>query len=922
MTDSITSLSLPAKVLLAELLNQWTGDWKENQEFYINRLIPNLRKDPSTGMPKEKELLEKIKRQLTPEQWGNFEFTLKNLDQREYSIDGMIKKIRDYIASDKLKEADEIWDLLQSNFIKLPLTQHEYELLKLEIVNKLIEQKKSEVVKEIKQLLQYNDFVSADRRSLELNNHLTLEEYEELKSQCIKVDLDQLSEQLGVPIDDEKATVLATVGKDILVTARAGTGKTTLIALKVRQLIQQYSIKPEEILVLAFNKDAASQFASKINKFCQKELVDDSNCLTFHALAHRLANRDEQLLFNEKQDPDNFVRKKQDEYIGWMYEQLRDEQYKAVTGLLYRFFRALPKKLKAKDFSNQDSYLLYRRNLRHISFAGDRVKSDAEKYIADFLFEHDIKYNNKPVCYRYEWNVKKNLNLSFKYEPDFTLWFEGQDLNQAPIVVLEHWGVTEKHRASIDYMTDKEVVKYLQIADKKRIFLKEKKIALIETSVDWFDEVVGDDVRIHFENKLRKSLIKNGFTLNKIPEQEVIYKMLKAKGNLEPFYGQLRSFIVRAKKQSITAEHLELQIQNESELGERQGYFYQIAIPVYKRYQASLKQNKKIDFDDLLVLAKHKIAETDGKCTIEVFGNKQPIRSLKYVLVDEYQDLSGSFLGLLDSIRNCSPEVNLFCVGDDWQAINGFAGSDLEYFNNFQKYFRNGRKTSLLTNHRCAKNIVDYSNRVMSGLGSAARSLESRSDGSVEILPIPRVELDKNKPEYSEDSQYRIQNDGSSNYLKLCRYLKAIDLIIKNNPKVEHTLLFRTNEFHKRNQGAIVEILEKWNPQSRKLISTSTVHSYKGRENKNIVIVGAEEGSYPLLHPDNELLEILGVTIEKVIDEERRLYYVATTRAEDKLFIVYDNEVGLTDLSPQAHSLYDNAVNSSREEIAIEDIPF
>ena len=121
----------------------------------------------------------------------------------------------------------------------------------------------------------------------------------------VETDLRNLEKELkekGGYFDSEKATALSTTGKNILVQARAGSGKTTTIALRVRQLIKFYGAKPHEILVLAFNKKAAREFEVRVNRYCCESIVDKSNTLTFHSLAYRLVNPGEQLLFNDSQD--------------------------------------------------------------------------------------------------------------------------------------------------------------------------------------------------------------------------------------------------------------------------------------------------------------------------------------------------------------------------------------------------------------------------------------------------------------------------------------------------------------------------------------------------------------------------------------------------------------------------------------------
>jgi len=72
----------------------------------------------------------------------------------------------------------------------------------------------------------------------------------------------------------------------------------------------------------------------------------------------------------------------------------------------------------------------------------------------------------------------------------------------------------------------------------------------------------------------------------------------------------------------------------------------------------------------------------------------------------------------------------------------------------------------------------------------------------------------------------------------------------------------------------------------RKRVSASTAHSYKGQENQAVIILDAVGRSYPLIHPDWIFLRVFGDTIDRIAEEERRLFYVAITRAEKSLAFI------------------------------------
>lgn len=98
------------------------------------------------------------------------------------------------------------------------------------------------------------------------------------------------------------------------------------------------------------------------------------------------------------------------------------------------------------------------------------------------------------------------------------------------------------------------------------------------------------------------------------------------------------------------------------------------------------------------------------------------LKSLKCVIVDEYQDFSTLFYRIIQAISKYNHDFKLFVVGDDWQSINQFAGADIKYFFQFQERFDNvpTAEKALNTNYRSRETIVEFGNLLMSELGHLA----------------------------------------------------------------------------------------------------------------------------------------------------------------------------------------------------------
>ena len=104
------------------------------------------------------------------------------------------------------------------------------------------------------------------------------------------------------------------------------------------------------------------------------------------------------------------------------------------------------------------------------------------------------------------------------------------------------------------------------------------------------------------------------------------------------------------------------------------------------------------------------------------------------LLIDEFQDFSKLFYKLIISIKKYNPNLKLYCVGDDWQAINGFAGSDLKYFENFKNIFNNSETvetSNLLYNYRSGKSIVGVGNRIMYNRGVPAKAYNTNLQSKI-----------------------------------------------------------------------------------------------------------------------------------------------------------------------------------------------
>ncbi len=122
--------------------------------------------------------------------------------------------------------------------------------------------------------------------------------------------------------------------------------------------------------------------------------------------------------------------------------------------------------------------------------------------------------------------------------------------------------------------------------------------------------------------------------------------------------------------------------------------FLAVFRPIFERYQDTLAASREIDFHDMINRA------TD---LVEEGRYRSPF---SYILVDEFQDISPSRARLLKALLDSSPGSQLFAVGDDWQAIYRFGGSDISVMRDFGDHFGTIERVDLATTFRCADRIA------------------------------------------------------------------------------------------------------------------------------------------------------------------------------------------------------------------------
>ena len=649
--------------------------------------------------------------------------------------------------------------------------------------------------------------------------------------------------QLDQQPDRHQAEAIGAVEGNIQLVARAGSGKTGTLVNRALFLQLHCGVSPDEMLLLAFNRKAADEMRGRIASFVQESTP---NVMTFHALAYAMIHP-EKILFDEPEGEQSQSRAIQ-HVIG---QHLRNpNDYNRIRALMMAHFRPDWERIVSGGYDRPPKEMLrYRRSLRGESLDGQYVKSDGEKAIANFLFEHGIEYKYERTFW---WDRRP-------YRPDFTI---STGDNQG--VIIEYFGL--KGFSDYDEMSD----------EKRNYWRNEPNWELLDYSLP--DLTSGED---DLYALLKQHLERLGISCERLSEDE-IWNQIEDR-TIDDFTEVTKGFIQRGRKLSLTPEQLSEMVNNHHCDGDVEESFLSLALEFYASYLEYLETTDEEDFDGLVQKAAEMVAK--GETIFRRKTGSGDLKRLRYILIDEYQDFSNLFYRLMQAIRGENPGARFFCVGDDWQAINGFAGSDLHFFDNFSEIFADSRRLDMLTNYRSSRTIVDVGNALMKKRGTPGRAHKTIAGKAViadlsAFSPTPQ-EKNTNLGDYSTNAVLRLVS-------KIISDGKDVVLLSRMN-SVPWSVKYDTKGKSSNGSGIdrlLATLRSRLPDEHAKKVTISTVHKCKGRQKNAVIVLDAIDWCYPLLHPNLIFTRVFGDSIEGVTDEERRLLYVALTRAVEELYIL------------------------------------
>lgn len=355
---------------------------------------------------------------------------------------------------------------------------------------------------------------------------------------------------------------------------------------------------------------------------------------------------------------------------------------------------------------------------------------------------------------------------------------------------------------------------------------------------------------------LMNELLKYKVKINPVSNKELL-KIIKNNGFYIEMSSIFETLINLIKNNNQTIKNIK-----KIKLNHNDKVLLSLLEPIYLRYNEYLKINNLIDFNDMINLSTNCIKEN-------LF-----IHNYKYVIVDEYQDISHGRFNLLMSLRN-QKFYKLFCVGDDWQSIYRFSGSDISLITNYEKYVGSSYITRIENTYRFSSFIADISSKfIMKNPNQIKKKVNSKLNYK---NAIKIIEKNNYKECLNELEKELLKLENYSTIYILGRYKSDLE-ILKNNKNFYQEYNYKDK---------CLDII--YSKRIDLNIKFLTIHSSKGLQSDYVIILNNKNSgmSFPSKITDLSLINLLlDNSDDYPYSEERRLFYVALTRCKKKVFLL------------------------------------
>lgn len=665
----------------------------------------------------------------------------------------------------------------------------------------------------------------------------------------------------GQSLDQQQRIAIVKDEDHNLVIAGAGSGKTTTVAGKVTYLIERFNINPEDILLITFTKKASGEMKYRIKEKMNIEIEVN----TFHSFGRKVIGEATQNMPSVIEEKQFYLEMKK------IFASLfKDYSFSMNVIKFITEFRIEIRDIN--DFKSQGEYINYLKdnNIRtyktyEVEIHGkktlmrDYCKSLEEVQIANYLFLNSINYK-----YEEPYEHKTSDNKYAQYKPDFYL----PDYD----IYIEHFGLIDRNNNVPHWFSTSNSNSAKEKYNNDIAWKREIHSSFETTLIETFSYENKEGVLLE---KLKEKLENNGVVFKQRTSEE-IWKILNsiAKEEVTALDTLINTFLNLYKSNNYNIKKITEQISNYSDKKVKDRYFLflEIFTPILTKYNEFLKSKNLIDFSDMINDATEYISSNK-------FKNK-----FEYIIIDEFQDTSIGRFNLINALLKNNKTCRLFAVGDDWQSIYRFAGSDISLFTQFEKHFGVTEFSKIETTYRFGKSMIDISSKfILTNPNQTVKELKSTTDDNISPIEIIYSNSFRNDDPYplikalNQIDLENINNKKKLTILALSRFNHIIELY------EERTDLFSVY-FDRNENNYTIKYLELPHFEIKFL----SVHRAKGLQADYVILLNCVSGQFgfPSEQSDDPILNLLLSKSDQFSNgEERRLFYVALTRAKKKTFI-------------------------------------
>ena len=660
------------------------------------------------------------------------------------------------------------------------------------------------------------------------------------------------------PLSDEQCAAVLSLDRRVLLAAAAGSGKTSTMVARAAYAVARGLATPEQVLLLAFNKQAADELQQRSAQAFARVGLDPGGlqARTFHALGLQVIA---QAAGRRPHVPDWAIEATAGvNRLADLVDDLKDRSHDFRTRwdlfrLVFGHDLPAPGTALAQADGHDREGRPYARSLK-----GEALRSQEHCLIANWLFYNGVDYACE-VPYLHDTTTpdRRPYCPDFHY-PDLGLWHEHlrQDADGNLRQADEGDGQHQLHR--------------------------QHGTGLIQTSSQQLRS--GQAFAL-----LARVLSDAGVVLDPNPDRE-----LPAAGQVPladaDLVNLMRCFISHAKSNAldVAALNAALDALPEDRFAERHRRFLELVIPVMSAWDDALAREGGIDFEDMLNLAAGLVEQ----------GQWTP--PWRLVLADEFQDASRARARLCRALADAGPQTCLLAVGDDWQSINRFAGADVSVMTDAPRWFGQVRHLQLTRTFRCPQALCDIASAfVQKNPAQLRKSVISHTPAHGPVLQAFQV------------AQRDQLTDAVSQVLtQLAQQLANGQVPAGRDGRLRVFVLGRYNA-----ERACVPV--NWEARFGRWLQVEflTMHRAKGAEADVVIVPGMLNRRFPSLRADDAVLSLaMPGGDDYPLGEERRLFYVALTRARRQVVLltvrgqvspfldelVRDGAVQLTDMQGRA----------------------